>query len=111
MKILKNKKARSMILPLAATYGLSISSSSYAECHEIEPLQAEAEAHLDELCDAAHAGDVGAMYWLGLAYIEGHVLNDYDRGLAWLKKASFRGNKEAKRMYEFISSAQIGPGC
>lgn len=111
MKILENKKVRSTILPLAASSGLVVASPSYADCQEIEPLRAEAEAHLAELCEAAHAGDAGAMYWLGLAYIEGKVLNDYDRGLAWLKKASFRGNDEAKRMYEFISSAQIGPGC
>ena len=51
------------------------------------------------------------MYWLGLAYIEGQILNDYDKGLGWLKMASFHGNKEAQRMYEFITSAQIGPGC
>jgi TPR repeat protein len=111
MKILENKNVRSVILPLAASSGLVIGPSSRADCHNIAPLKAEAVAHLAELCDAAHAGDAGAMYWLGLAYIEGEVLNDYDRGLAWLKKASFRGNEEAARMYEFISSAQVGPGC
>lgn len=111
MKILENNKVRSTILPLAASSAFVVGHPSYADCQEIEPLKVEAASHLAELCDAAHAGDVGAMYWLGLAYIEGQVLNDYDRGLAWLKKASFRGNEEAKRMYEFISSAQIGPGC
>lgn len=111
MKIFENKKAKSMILSLAASSGLAVSPSSCADCHDIGPLKAEPEVHLDELCNAAHAGDAGAMYWLGLAYIEGRVLNNYDRGLDWLKKASFRGNEEAKRMYEFITSAQIGPGC
>lgn len=111
MNFLHNKKVTSMVLPLAVSASVIASPASYADCREDEPLRTESKRHIEELCDAAHTGDVGAMYWLGLAYIEGQVLNDYDEGLAWLKKASFRGNEEAKRMYEFISSAQIGPGC
>lgn len=111
MKIIENLKLTSVVLPLAVIAGVVASPSSYAHCHEAHPLKPEAEKHLAELCDAAESGDPGAMYWLGLAYLEGHVLNDYDQGVAWLKKAAFRGNREAERMYEFISSAQVGPGC
>lgn len=111
MKILNNKKVTSMVLPLAVSAGVMASPSSYADCDKAEVLKVDAERHVAELCDAAKTGDSGAMYWLGLAYIEGQVLDDYDRGVAWLKKAAFRGNKEAERMYEFISSAEVGPGC
>jgi TPR repeat protein len=107
----KTLKLTSMVLSLAVSAGVIASPYSYADCHEAETLKAEAEKHVAELCDAAKSGDPGAMYWLGLAYIEGHVLDDYDQGIAWLKKAAFRGNREAERMYEFISSAQVGPGC
>ena len=99
------------ITPLAL---LSMTGSPLAatadECHDVLNEQRERD-HLFELCEAAEQGDPGAMYWLGLAYIEGVVLNDYDRGLAWLKKAKFAGNQEAGRLYDFISSAEIGPGC
>ena len=111
MKTLKNRTVTSMVLPLAVSAGLMSSPSSYADCDKAEVLRADAERHLAELCDAARKGDSGAMYWLGLAYIEGQVLDDYDRGIAWLQKAAFRGNKEAERMVEFISSAEVGPGC
>lgn len=67
--------------------------------------------YLFDMCESAKQGDAGAMYWLGLAYIEGVVLNDYDKGVSWLKKAAYAGNKEASRLYEFISSAEVGPGC
>ena len=100
-----------MILPLAVSAGILASPSSHADCHEADVLKTEAEVRLTDLCDAAKSGDAGAMYWLGMAYIEGQILNDYDRGVAWLRKASFRGNEEAARMYEFISSAEVGPGC
>lgn len=111
MKVRNNMKVTSLILPLAVSAGVLASPSSHADCHKADARKAEAEAHLTGLCDAAKSGDAEAMYWLGMAYIEGRILNDYDRGVAWLKKASFRGNEEAARMYEFISSAEVGPGC
>ena len=48
------------------------------------------------------------MYWLGLAYIEGKVLNDYEQGVAWLKETARLGNIEAARMYEFMENAFSG---
>ena len=99
------------ILLSAAVTGAASSVGAAADCRDLEILQQQAANHVAELCDAARKGDTGAMYWLGLAYLEGQILNDYDRGLAWLKKAAFRGNEEAQRMYDFISSAEVGPGC
>lgn len=111
MKILEHSKFSSLIMLLAMGAGIAASPASHANCDDTEILKADMKQHLAELCDAAETGDSGAMYWLGLAYIEGHVLDDYDQGVAWLKKAAFRGNEEAQRMYEFISSAEVGPGC
>lgn len=94
---------------IAVSVGVVSSTPCSAKCHDTEVLKAE--AHLAQLCEAAERGNVDAMYWLGLAYLDGQVLDNYDKGLAWLKKAAFRGNHEADQMYEFINSAQIGPGC
>lgn len=104
----------SLILPLALLSMSAMASASHAnECLDIrsECQQPEQRDHLIKLCEAAKSGNAGAMYWLGLAYIEGVVLKDYDKGVEWLKKASFAGNQDASRLYEYIDSAQIGPGC
>lgn len=108
---LLRKICSSAIAPLALLSASGTPQAASAdECHDVLTEERERD-HLFELCEAAEQGDAGAMYWLGLAYIEGVLLNDYDRGLAWLKKASFAGNEQATRLYEFISSAEIGPGC
>ena len=88
-----------------------LSSTSGADQCPAGPDAPDLQDRLHELCQAAREGDPGAMYSLGLAYIEGVVVDDYDKGVAWLKKASFAGNSEATKLYEFIGNAQIGPGC
>lgn len=111
MKYPRGARSGSFIIPLAASASIVGGPSVLADCHDAEVRKAESLNHIRELCAAAESGNAGAMYWLGLAYIEGQVLNDYDKGLRWLKKASFRGNEEAQRVYDFISSAEIGPEC
>ena len=99
------------VLPLAFMTAAPPAPASHGdECFHVLDQDKERD-HLFDMCEAAGQGDAGAMYWLGLAYIEGVVLNDYDKGVSWLKKAAYAGNEEASRLYEFISSAEVGPGC
>ena len=97
---------------LVASLALSLGPSAVAatDCYDVLDISSTRD-HIFALCEAAENGDLGAMYWLGVAFIEGAVVSDYDQGISWLKRASFAGNAYAQRLYEFISSAEIGPGC
>jgi len=60
-------------------------------------LRAEPELSFKWFLDAALGGMLGAMYYVGLYYMEGYgVEKDRTEGIKWLRLASSSGNEDAK---------------
>lgn len=104
------RRASVFFVPAACMILAGPTAAAATDCFDVMGSSIKRD-HIFDLCEAAEKGDPGAMYWLGVAFIEGVVVADYDRGVFWLRKATRAGNKEAERLYNFIDSAQIGPGC
>lgn len=66
---------------------------------------ASTHADMKVLRTKAHRGDVGAQFWLGVAYQQGWPgKTDIQKALKWFRRAAARGNPDAQnslgRMYE-----------
>ena len=77
-----------------------------------ERIEKSAKRSAASLKAGAARGDPDSLYWLAMLHIDGTIDDaDYDLGVNLLKRASFKGHKDAQRMYTFMDNAFSGEGC